>query len=971
MAIFRFRDREVIKKCGLDAYFFLRYLQTLLFIFIPLGVVILPILLPLNYNGGRGPDYGVNGTLGNGSAAANVTGLDQLAWGNVRPTHTSRYWAHLIMALFVICWVCGVFFNELRVFIKIRQDYLTSAEHRLRASATTVLVSSIPKKWLSEEALRGLYDVFPGGIRNIWVNRDFSSLLAKIHNQNLLTRTLENAETELIRKAKKAQKKQMEKEEKANANKAKTKSATKEDKAEQMRREDEKAQELARSGGVSAGDPHQVPHTVDDVLDEEEDRHRKDEHVHAGPHQRKGLFKIPVVGGGLAAVGQGIGAVGQGVGRGLGVVGDTVIGGTRNIGRDLDNTVETTNGFVEVDSRSLPDTDVYDHYGRHREQLENRPYGAGLEDDEKKRASLESAQSGRNTADGSMKLPGNTTRRHNLGLETDGGMDEPNQPHWWQLWKAPGGGFASPIPAGADEGDEFPFSQLDGQDTSKPLVGETAEKQDARLWSQIKGAFSFLSGAEVKAVDYPETPHNASYDVEEPDALWRKYLKEKDRPTYTVPLFDWTPPWLPGIPFVNEKADTIRYCRTELARLNAEIEIDQNTPERFPLMTSAFIQFNHQVAAHMACQSVSHHVPKNMAPRTVEISPRDVLWDNMAIKWWQVWARTALVIIAVTGMVILWAFPVAWTATLSQLSNLADEYSWLNWLNRVPPKVLQGIAGVLPALTLTILLALIPLILNLLALFQGSQTGSEKQGIVQRYYFAFLFVQVFLVVSISGGITSFLAATTENITSVPQTLATQLPKAANYFFSYMILQALSTASGTLLQIGTLFMWFLFPKLFDNTARQKWQRNTRLPTIMWGTFFPVYTNFACIALIYSPIAPLIIVFAIITFSLLYVAHRYNMVYVIRFELDTGGLLYPRAINQTFTGLYMMELCMVGLFFLVRDEHNNVVCTPQAIIMIVTIFLTILYQYLLNQSFGPLFRHLPITFEDEAEIRDKVF
>jgi hypothetical protein len=97
----------------------------------------------------------------------------------------------------------------------------------------------------------------------------------------------------------------------------------------------------------------------------------------------------------------------------------------------------------------------------------------------------------------------------------------------------------------------------------------------------------------------------------------------------------------------------------------------------------------------------------------------------------------------------------------------------------------------------------------------------------------------------------------------------------------------------------------------------------------------------------------------------------MLYVSRFKLDTGGLLYPRAINQTFTGLYVMELCLIGLFFLVRDENNNAACVPQAIIMIVAAIFTILYQLLLNMSFGPLLHYLPITFEDEAVLRDEAF
>lgn len=97
----------------------------------------------------------------------------------------------------------------------------------------------------------------------------------------------------------------------------------------------------------------------------------------------------------------------------------------------------------------------------------------------------------------------------------------------------------------------------------------------------------------------------------------------------------------------------------------------------------------------------------------------------------------------------------------------------------------------------------------------------------------------------------------------------------------------------------------------------------------------------------------------------------MLYVTRFKTDTGGVLYPRALNQMFTGLYVMELCLVGLFFLVQDADGTVLCYPQAIIMIVSIFLTALYQILLNQEFGPLMRYLPITFEDEAVLRDRAF
>lgn len=119
-----------------------------------------------------------------------------------------------------------------------------------------------------------------------------------------------------------------------------------------------------------------------------------------------------------------------------------------------------------------------------------------------------------------------------------------------------------------------------------------------------------------------------------------------------------------------------------------------------------------------------------------------------------------------------------------------------------------------------------------------------------------------------------------------------------------------------------------------------------------------------------------IFNIITFSLFWLVYRYNTLYVTKFRFDTGGLLYPTAINQLFTGLYLMELCLIGLFFLVKDATSDgaaygTPCKVQGIIMIVVLILTFIYQWLLNQAFGPLLRYLPITLEDEAVVRDEEF
>ena len=86
-------------------------------------------------------------------------------------------------------------------------------------------------------------------------------------------------------------------------------------------------------------------------------------------------------------------------------------------------------------------------------------------------------------------------------------------------------------------------------------------------------------------------------------------------------------------------------------------------------------------------------------------------------------------------------------------------------------------------------------------------------------------------------------------------------------------------------------------------------------------------------------------------------RYNTLYVMLSENDTGGLLYPTALNQLFTGIYVLEIYLIGLFLLVRDDNQAWCCIGQAVVMILMTMLTIGFQILVNNAFGPLLVYLP--------------
>ncbi len=58
---------------------------------------------------------------------------------------------------------------------------------------------------------------------------------------------------------------------------------------------------------------------------------------------------------------------------------------------------------------------------------------------------------------------------------------------------------------------------------------------------------------------------------------------------------------------------------------------------------------------------------------------------------------------------------------------------------------------------------------------------------------------------------------------------------------------------------------------------------------------IYISNTALGLIYSVIAPLILLFSSITFGLLWVVYRYNLLYIIISRPNVRGLLYLIALN----------------------------------------------------------------------------
>lgn len=107
-----------------------------------------------------------------------------------------------------------------------------------------------------------------------------------------------------------------------------------------------------------------------------------------------------------------------------------------------------------------------------------------------------------------------------------------------------------------------------------------------------------------------------------------------------------------------------------------------------------------------------------------------------------------------------------------------------------------------------------------------------------------------------------------------------------------------------------------------------------------------------------IAPLVLGFATIGIFLFYLAYRYNVLFVTDSKIDTKGLIYPRALQHLTTGVYLAQICMIGLFAI------SVSIGP-LVITIVGLICTVLFHLAMNSALNPLLYNLPKSLETEEE------
>ncbi|KAF2098929.1 DUF221-domain-containing protein [Rhizodiscina lignyota] len=414
-------------------------------------------------------------------------------------------------------------------------------------------------------------------------------------------------------------------------------------------------------------------------------------------------------------------------------------------------------------------------------------------------------------------------------------------------------------------------------------------------------------------------------------------------------------------PLFGQKVDAITWFRDNATSDAKKLEDGRNGVSNSNTasggQTAIFVEYATQAAARKAYHHLSFGRPLQLEPRFIGLQPKEVLWQNVGQGQTKRLSKKSAATALAVLMIIFWSIPVGIIGTISNLNYLTDKVPFLRFMDDLPGWLQGLITGLLPPTILSWLVSYVPKFFRKLARrFEPTIPQAEK--LTQAWYFAFQLIQVFLVTTFTSGAAAVATQIAREPGMVPALLAENLPKASNFYLTYFILQGTASAAQNVLNWSDLAQYIAYDRLIDRTPRAKYERYTWMKGISWGTVYPKFANFAVIAIAYSCIAPLTLGFAAIGIYFYYLSYRYNLLFVIQTKIDTKGDAYATAFQHIFTGVYLSELCLIGLFSVRKAPGPS-------IMMVVLLILTILYHVTLNRLLKPIERLLPPHLRQEDE------
>lgn len=339
---------------------------------------------------------------------------------------------------------------------------------------------------------------------------------------------------------------------------------------------------------------------------------------------------------------------------------------------------------------------------------------------------------------------------------------------------------------------------------------------------------------------------------------------------------------------------------------------NEEATESSIMRKSGFVTFKTLKAAQMAQQTLQMESPYSIV---VTSAPplEDICWSNIG-KSTKV--KDSLTMISTMNsflIVFFWTIPTTAVSTFSRVSNLKQNFDFLQSFPDWADYVLEQISPLL----LVVMASLAGIIFGILSEKEGHPSTSSVQASLFTKLAWFNIVQTFFVATISGSIISEMREYVEHPDQIPERLAKIIPGQAGVFVMFIIIKT-GTSILELLRvvpriIGKLHELFA-PQLTEEQRTSPWLGLYPLscPETFDQSEELVNQFFIfMLILVYTPIYPLISYFGAVYFLVMGTTFRRQVLFVYDPYPNSFGVFWPKLYDFIITGLVVSQLTLIGL------------------------------------------------------------
>ncbi|KAH8065803.1 hypothetical protein JL722_186 [Aureococcus anophagefferens] len=340
---------------------------------------------------------------------------------------------------------------------------------------------------------------------------------------------------------------------------------------------------------------------------------------------------------------------------------------------------------------------------------------------------------------------------------------------------------------------------------------------------------------------------------------------------------------------------------------------------RATLYDTGFVTFRAFTGAAVATQVFHAATPGGMVA-SMAPEPRDVFWKNAELSGKQRTTRRVVADCLVVLLLIFYIIPVTLISLVFSEQALKAHWPALKELASDSLAFDACVKMVQPMALIALMLLLPPAFLGL-GFWEGTLSWSENTLTQLSRYYSFQITNVLLVTTIAGSLVKCLQKIIDDPQATLSLLGESLPQVCAFFSCYIFIKVFSGLCIELCRAVAAVQQALKRCLYpsstprDQRAEVLGLRDFENPGwFSYGKYGAQDLLVVVLLMTYCVMSPIILVPGLLFFGWASVVYRHQLLYVYEPIFESGGLLWPRIYRRTLFSIFIMQLTMVGLFFL---------------------------------------------------------